>query len=37
MIQLSVKSPSTESTDLLAVGASVPIGQSGIVTIRGRN
>ncbi|MBA7511383.1 hypothetical protein ES705_03376 [subsurface metagenome] len=34
MIALSVTSP---STNLLAVGASVPIGQSGIVTIRGRN
>ncbi|MBA7472854.1 hypothetical protein ES707_08186 [subsurface metagenome] len=34
MIALSVTSP---STNLLAAGASVPIGQSGIVTIRGRN
>lgn len=37
MIALSVTSPSTKSTNLLAVGASVPIGQGGIVTIRGRN
>ncbi|GAH37209.1 unnamed protein product [marine sediment metagenome] len=37
MITLSVTSPSTKFTGLLAVGASVPIGQSGVVTIRGRN
>ena len=37
MIALSVTSPSTKSTNLLAVGSSVPIGQSGIVTVWGRN
>ncbi|MBA7609487.1 hypothetical protein ES703_16678 [subsurface metagenome] len=37
MIALSVTSPSHNAPGLLGVGASVPIGQSGIVTIWGRN
>ena len=37
MIALSVTYPSTKSTNLLALGGSVPIGQRGVITITGRN